>query len=83
MIITKFIENIKSFLFDKDEYLTCFDNNVHIYGLEEVITLSDTLIKVITKKKTISITGKKIVILKLTKEELLINGIFERITFND
>ena len=83
MIITKFIDNIKNFLFDKDEYLTFFDNNVHIYGLEEVITLSDTLIKVITKKKTISITGKKIMILKLTKEELLINGIFERITFND
>ena len=83
MIITKFIDNIKSFLFDKDEYLTCFNNNIHIYGLEEIITLSDVLVSVKTKKKNIIINGKKINILKMTKEELLLTGIFERITFND
>ena len=79
----RFYETIKNFLLDKEEYLIFFNNHVHIYGIENIITLNESLIVVNTKKKNINLKGTKMKILKMTKEELLIEGLFESVTFND
>jgi len=79
----RFIDTIKSFLFDKEEYLTFFNNHAHIFGIESIISLTENLVIVKTKKTIVKIKGKNLKILKMTKEELLIEGSFESVLFHD
>lgn len=77
-----FISTIKEFLLDKEEYLILFNNYAHIYGLEKIQTLEENIIIVKTKKRDLIIKGSKMKIIKMTKEELLIEGNIESVSLN-
>lgn len=67
-------ENITNYLFDKDYLICVYDNYVYLFNYVSLISFSDTMIIVSFKNKTINIKGNSMIIVRITKEEMLIKG---------
>lgn len=67
-------DNLINFLYDKDYFITLYDEYVHIFNYQELISLSDTLIILRLNQFKINITGKNLFITKMLPNEILIKG---------
>lgn len=76
-----FREIFKSFLYDLDDFITIYENHIHIFNYQKLNKLSNTEIDLNFKKFRINIIGTNLKIKKMTKQELLIIGIIERLDF--
>ena len=68
---------MKTFLFDQESYIDFWKNYIHLYGFCDMEELMDTKASFIFKEFQICIKGKDFRVLKLTKNEILIEGILE------
>ncbi len=75
--------NIINYLYDKDYIITMYENSLYIFNYKRLFDFNDTKITVSLNDRTINIYGKKLSIVKMTKDELLINGTIEKIEVND
>lgn len=70
--------NIKNtiidFLYDKNYFITMYENFLYIYNFQEIITLTNELIMLSIEKFKIKITGSDLKIKKINSSELLIEG---------
>lgn len=66
--------NIIDYLFDNDYVICTYDNYVYIYKYEYLERFNDKNINLKVKSKLISIKGNDLIIVKITKCELLIKG---------
>ena len=76
-----FRENIKNFLYDLDNFITIYDNNLHVFNYDRLDKLSDNEIIVRLFNKKIVINGKNLNIKQMTKQELFINGDVMKVEF--
>jgi sporulation protein YqfC len=67
-------ENLVNYLYDKDYIISLYDDYVYIFNYQYLDMFSDTKVVVRLLNKTIKINGNKLLIVKITKEELLIRG---------
>lgn len=67
-------KSIKSFLFDKDYFINIFENHVHLFGFLDILSLGETSSSFRFENFTLEIKGSDFRVLKLTKNELLIQG---------
>lgn len=75
--------NITNYLFDKDYLICTYDNYVYLFNYISLISFSDTKIIVSIKNKSVSIYGSNLIIVRITKEEMLIKGIIKGIELNN
>ena len=72
--------NIKNtiidFLYDKNYFITMYENFLYIYNFQEIITLTNELIMLSIENFKIKITGSDLKIKKINSSELLIEGNF-------
>lgn len=70
--------NIKNtiidFLYDKNYFVTMYENFLYIYNFQEIITLTNELIMLSIENFKIKITGSGLKIKKINSSELLIEG---------
>ena len=70
--------NIKNtiidFLYDKNYFITMYENFLYIYNCQEIIRLTNELIMLSIENFKIKITGSDLKIKKINSSELLIEG---------
>ena len=76
-----FRENFKNFLYDLENFITIYENNLHVFNYQKLNKLSDTEIVIILDNKKLVINGTNMKIKQMTKQELLINGVFLKVVF--
>lgn len=72
-------DNIKNFLYDFNDCISLYDGHIYIFNYSKLNKLSEKNIIVSFAKYKINVTGANLKIKKMTKQELLINGVFTRI----
>ena len=73
---------IKNFLFDQDYFIDIWQNNIHIYGFLDILCLQEKKAFFHLEKFDIELTGEDFRVLKLTKNEILIQGKLESMRFS-
>ena len=76
-----FREHFKNFLYDLDNFITIYENNLHVYNYEKLEKLSSTEIILLLNKRQLIINGQNLKINQMTKQELLINGVILKVEF--
>ena len=77
-----FKDSFKNFLFDLDNFITIYDDTLHVFNFTKLNKLSDTEIVLRINNKVVYIYGKNLKIKQMTKQELLIKGKLEKVEFN-
>lgn len=72
------LSNLKTFLNDQSYNINFTKNCVYIDNYLRLTHISDDLIVVLLEDKKINIKGRNITIGKMTKDELIFKGTFER-----
>lgn len=67
--------NLINYLFDRDYIVSLYDDCVYIFNYKYLDSFKEKEIVISLKGRVIIITGEKMSIVKMTKEELLIKGI--------
>ena len=71
--------NIKNFLYDNDNFIAYFNNNIYIYNIVKIDCLTNTNIVLFFNNKKIQIIGKDLKVKKCINKEILINGSIESV----
>ena len=69
-----FRENFKNFLFDLEDFITIYENHLHVFNYKKLNKLSESEIVLSFNKMLVTINGVNLKIKQMTKQELLING---------
>ncbi len=77
-----FRDSFKSFLYDLENFITIYENHLHVFNYKKLNKLSDKEIIISLEGKKIIITGNNLKIKQMTKQELLINGTIMKVEFN-
>ena len=65
---------IINFLYDKNYFISFFEDSIYIYNYESIINLSENKITLIIEDFTIDIIGNNLKITQMNNIELLIEG---------
>lgn len=76
-----FRDNFKNFLFDLDNFITIYENTLHVFNYEKLNKLSETEIIIKIQNKLLKIEGINLKIKQMTKQELLVNGTILKVEF--
>lgn len=76
-----FRDSLKNFLFDLDNFITIYENSLHVFNYKKLDKLSDNEIIILLEDKFINIKGKNMKIKQMTKQELLIKGVILKVEF--
>ena len=79
----KIKDNIVNYLCDRDYLISLYDNFIYIFNFKYLESFNDTSITVSLKNRSIKILGQNLLIVKITKEELLIKGTINNIELID
>ncbi len=78
-----FREYFKNYLYDLEDFITIYENHLHVFNYEKLNKLSDTMIVLKIKNVSVTIEGINLKIKQMTKQELLINGKIKKVEFQD
>lgn len=76
-----FINGFKNFLYDTDNFISIYDNYLHVFNYEKIDVLKNEYIEIKIKDKKVYIYGNNLKIKKLTKNEILILGVINKLEF--
>lgn len=68
---------MKSFLLDQESFIDIWKDFIHLYGFSDILELNDRKVALSFKEFQICILGENFRVLKLTKNEILVEGILE------
>lgn len=71
-----------NFLYDKDYFISLYENHIHIYNYEELIDINETHVIFKFTNFTLNIDGDSLFITKLLPNEVLIKGHIQNVGFN-
>lgn len=74
-------ESLVNFLYDKNYFINIYDDYIHVFNFQELICLSDKKIILSLEKFKVEITGSNIIIRKMSKNEILIKGLINKVGF--
>ena len=75
--------NLKSFLYDNDNFIAYFNNKIYLYNFINIITITNKEIVVQFKDHKVIIKGNNLKPSKVLKNELLLCGNIESVTINE
>ncbi len=67
-------DNIVNFLYDKNYFISLYDNNIFVFNYANLKNFSDKDIDIDFDNFNLLISGKNLLIKKMGKSELLISG---------
>ena len=67
-------ENLTNFLYDKNYFISIYDNYIYVYNYFDLLLLTDTKIILKLEKFNLTINGENLYISKLLPKEILIKG---------
>ena len=76
-----FRDHFKNFLYDLDDFITIYENNLHVFNYQKLNKLSDTEIIISLNKTKVIINGSNLKIKQMSKQELLITGNVLKVEF--
>jgi len=76
-----FKDSFKNFLFDLEDFITIYENHLHVFNYLKLNKLSETEIVLKFNKMSVIINGISLKIKQMTKQELLINGKILKVEF--
>lgn len=77
-----FRDSFKNFLFDLNDFITIYENHLHVFNYQKLNKLSETEIILSFIKMKVVISGLNLKIKRMTKQELLINGQVLKVEFS-
>lgn len=77
----RIMKNLQNFLYDQEYFIDIFQNCLHVYYYEELLSLSDTLIELKLKEFILVIEGENLIISSMDKHEMLIKGKINNMRF--
>lgn len=77
----RIIKNLQNFLMDQEYYIDIFNNFLHVYYYETLISLSETLIELKLKEFVLAIEGNDLIVSKMDNHEILIKGLINNVRF--
>ena len=75
--------NIINYLVDKNYVITTFDDKVYVYKYNFLEIFNNKKIRLKLEVRSVDIVGENLVIVKMTKDEILIKGDISSIEMND
>lgn len=75
-------ENLINFLYDKNYFINIYDEYIHIFNYQELISLSSKKIILKMESFKININGTDLFITKMLPNEILIKGIISKVEFS-
>lgn len=74
--------NLVNYLFDKDYVVSMYDDYIYFFNYKYLDSFDERQIIVSLQGKVFVLSGESMIIVKMTKEELLIKGIIKEIKVN-
>ena len=68
---------MKNFLFDQDYFIDVWRDYTHVYGIVDIDILTEKTIVLLLEAFQLILKGNSFRVLKLTKNEILIQGVLE------
>ena len=75
------IENLVNYIKDDDYLIGIYTNMVHIFNYKKIINVLNNEIIIEVKKIRVKVIGENLIIKKMDKFEMLINGKIKRVDF--
>ena len=75
------INNLRSFLEDKNYYIDIFDDKIHAFNYQKLSSLSDLEVVLKFEKFILEIKGDNLKIKQMNNTEILISGKIENLRF--
>ena len=75
-------DNLINFLYDKNYFISIYENYIYVFNYLELISLSDQNITLKLENFQLEITGSNLFITKMLPNEILIKGNFQKVGFN-
>ena len=70
----KFYDLLSDFLYDKNYFITIFEDKLHVYRYNELMKLTSKEIILLLEKFKLIIKGSDLVIYQMNNEEIIIRG---------
>jgi len=77
----RIIKNLQNFLMDQDYYIDIFNNCLHVYYYESLLSLSSILIELKLKEFVLTIEGNDLIVSAMDNHEILIKGTINNMRF--
>lgn len=77
-----FSENLKNFLYDLNNFITIYENTLHVFNYSKLEKLSEKEIIININNKIVNISGHDLKIKQMTKQEILIKGNIVKVEFS-
>lgn len=77
------LENLKDFLKNETYRVSLVPSGVHILNYKRIIDINDKSVIISLKNESVTIKGNNLRLIKLDKNEILINGKVERLEINE
>ena len=74
-------ENLINFLYDKNYFITIYQNYIHIFNYKDLIMLTEKKIVLKLENFELEIKGENLYITKMLQNELLIKGTLKNVGF--
>ena len=74
-------DNLISFLYDKNYFITKYDDYIHLFNYQDLIILTDSKIVLKFDSFIVTIKGCNLLITKMLPNEMLIKGKINNIGF--
>lgn len=79
----KIKDNILNYLCDRDYLISMYDDYFYVFNYKYLSSFNETSITINLKGKEITLEGSNLLIVKITKEELLIKGKVHKVEVED
>lgn len=81
MVHLKALDNIKNFLYCKENFINLFENNIHVFNFINLINISEISAQFEFCNFKVSISGEGFVVKKMLKNEILIQGKIKKMEY--
>ena len=78
----KSLKRLENYIYDKEYKIIIKEKSIDIINYDEIIEFSLSQIKLKYQDKSITISGKNLVITKMQDNEVLITGIIDQVRIN-
>ncbi len=75
-------DNLINFLYDKNYFISIFDEYIHVFNFRELKSLSSSKILLSLDNFVLDIEGNNLFITKMLPNEVLIKGHINKVGFN-
>lgn len=82
-MVKRMLENLKDFLKNEAYRVSLVPSGVHILNYKRIIDINDKSVIISLKNVSVTIKGNNLRLIKLDKNEILINGKVERLEINE